>query len=220
MGTKGTHVDRGFRVIGPPAVRPLAHTRETSGIRPCGARVLGNRLKRCKIHKKKKTSALCVRCYWANTERKEVFSLAQLFTRNLHMGLANSWETSRRAIRPCTASSVLCGLAVSISRALCSAIRWFLSMMPLVPNFLALLVLPSLKSTRDTLRGVLTTLCLKPQVIAKRQLHSYIPSPADDAPSPRPRYAGRRAYRSVPGPCELCRTPQDEVRRIPFHALR
>src|SRR5215211_4979216 len=39
---------------------------------------------------------LCVRCYWANTERKEVFSLAQLFTRNLHMGLANSWETSRR----------------------------------------------------------------------------------------------------------------------------
>src|ERR671912_2697925 len=30
---------------------------------------------------------LCVRCYWANTERKEVFSLAQLFTRNLHMGL-------------------------------------------------------------------------------------------------------------------------------------
>src|SRR5215218_2546824 len=138
---------------------------------------------------------LCVRCYWANTERKEVFSLAQLFTRNLHMGLANSWETSRRAIRPCTASSVLCGLAVSISRALCSAIRWFLSMMPLVPNFLALLVLPSLKSTRDTLRGVLTTLCLKPQVIAMRQLHSYIPSPADDAPSSRPRYALRRAYR-------------------------
>lgn len=44
-------------------------------------------MKRCKIHKKK-TSALCVRCYWANTERKEVFSLAQLFTRNLHMELA------------------------------------------------------------------------------------------------------------------------------------
>src|SRR5215213_5776810 len=80
---------------------------------------------------------LCVRCYWANTERKEVFSLAQLFTRNLHMGLANSWETSRRAIRPCTASSVLCGLAVSISRALCSAaIRWLSSMRPPCVQFL------------------------------------------------------------------------------------
>ena len=43
--------------------------------------------------------------------------------------------------------------------------------------------------------ALLTRLCLKPQVIAKRQLHSYIPSPADDAPSPRPRYAVRRAYR-------------------------
>src|SRR5215218_3853743 len=50
--------------------------------------------------------------------------------------LANSWETSRRAIRPCTASSVLCGLAVSISRARCSAFRWLSSMMPPCVQFL------------------------------------------------------------------------------------
>ena len=43
-------------------------------------------MKRCKIHKKK--TSVIVRCYWANTERKEVFSLAQRFRRNVHMELA------------------------------------------------------------------------------------------------------------------------------------
>jgi hypothetical protein len=125
--------------------------------------------------------------------------------------LANSWETSRRAIRPCTASSVLCGLAVSISRALCSAIRWFLSMMPLCVQLLGAyrLTFPKIHSRHTA--GLLTTLCLKPQVIAMRQTRSYIPSPADDAPSPRPRYAGRRAYRSVPGPCEIQRSSHTEA---------
>jgi hypothetical protein len=40
---------------------------------------------------------LCVRCYWANTERKEVFSLAQLSKRNLHTGLA---KRPIEALRP------------------------------------------------------------------------------------------------------------------------
>jgi hypothetical protein len=40
-----------------------------------------------KIHKKK-TSTTSLWCYLANTERREVFSLAQVFTRNLHTGLA------------------------------------------------------------------------------------------------------------------------------------
>jgi len=44
-----------------------------------------------KIHEKK-TSVMCSGCYRTNTERKGVFSLAQLFTRNLHMGLVRSYR--------------------------------------------------------------------------------------------------------------------------------
>src|SRR5215204_6250357 len=96
--------------------------------------------------------------------------------------LANSWETSRRAIRPCTASSVPCGLAGSISpRACCSAIRWLPSIMHLLSDFLVLTALRFQKSTSCTLRGAAkTTLCLKRQVFSKRRVHSYVPSPADD----------------------------------------
>src|SRR5215213_3492169 len=81
---------------------------------------------------------------------------------------------------------------------------------PLCPISLRLPSYLPPKSTRGTLRGAVNNALFEPQVIAKRQLHSYILSPADDAPSPRPRYALRRAYRSVPGPCELRRSRHTE----------
>src|SRR5215204_3075335 len=79
------------------------------------------------------------RCYWLGrclSSLRSISSSHILVSRSRRY-LANSWETSRRAIRPCTASSVLCGLAVSISRACCSsAIRWLSSMMPPCVQFL------------------------------------------------------------------------------------
>jgi hypothetical protein len=44
------------------------------------------------------------RCYWANTERREVFSLAQVFTRNVHTRLARNLPM-RFGRLPCPVSS-------------------------------------------------------------------------------------------------------------------
>jgi len=44
------------------------------------------------------------RCYWANTERREVFSLTQVFTRNLHTRLARNLPM-RFGRLPCPVSS-------------------------------------------------------------------------------------------------------------------
>ena len=42
-----------------------------------------------KVLRSRRRPPLCVGSYWANTERKEVFFLAQLLMRNLHTGLAS-----------------------------------------------------------------------------------------------------------------------------------
>src|SRR5215213_8852608 len=65
--------------------------------------------------------------------------------------------------------------------------------------------------------ALLTRLCLKPQAIPKHQTRTYIPSPADDAPSPRPRYAVRRAYHTAyRGDANFGELRIGEVRRIPL----
>src|SRR5215208_2302743 len=51
---------------------------------------------------------------------------------------------------------------------------------PLCPLSWRLPSYPSQNPLATHCGALLTTLCLKPQVIAKRQMRSYIPSPADD----------------------------------------
>src|SRR5215218_7378989 len=114
--------------------------------------------------------------------------------------LANSWETSRRAIRPCTASSELCGLAGSISpRACCLAIWWLSSMMPLLcPISLRLLPYASQNPRAVHCGALSTTLCLKRQGFSKRRVHTYILS------SPVDGETGEEVGRVEALPCRRC----------------
>jgi hypothetical protein len=100
------------------------------------------------------------RCYWLRrclSSLRSTSSSHILVSRSRRY-LANSWETSRRAIRPCTVSLVLCCLTFSISRACCSAIRWMSSSMrpPLRPTSWLLSPYPSLN--RTNLRGIFVAL--------------------------------------------------------------